>query len=109
MSFVKEFLTQYGMMLLYAVLTAAAGWLGAQLRRLYARVVTDETKRSVAQTCVAAVEQLYRDLHGDAKKQKAMDSISAMLAEKQISVTPLELEMLIESAVAQFNRNLRNP
>ena len=104
MSFLNEFMSQYGTMILYAVLTAIAGFLGTQLKKLYERYITDKTKKDVVKTCVKAVEQLYKDLHGEYKKQKAVESITAMLAEKGITVTDLEMRMLIESAVAEFNK-----
>ena len=108
MNIMNEFVSQYGTMILYAVLTAIAGFLGTQIKRVYAQYVTDKTKREVAKTCVKAVEQLYKDIHGEEKKQKAIESITAMLAEKGISITELEINMLIEAAVAEFNIRLNS-
>ena len=108
MYIMREFISQYGTMILYAVLTATAGFLGTQIKRLYERYVTDKTKKDVVKTCVKAVEQLYKDIHGEEKKQKAVESITEMLAEKGISITELEINMLIEAAVAEFNINLNS-
>ena len=105
MSLINDFLSQYGTMILYAVLTAVAGFLGTQIKKLYERYITDKTKKDVVETCVKAVEQLYKDSHGEDKKNKAIESIVAMLAEKGISITELEIELLIEATVAEFNKN----
>ena len=48
---------------------------------------------------MAAVNQLYYDLDGPEKLQKAIESASEMLAAKGITVTDLELRMLLEAAV----------
>lgn len=99
-----EFLQEYGTTMLYGVLTGIAGFVGLWVKGLYERYVNDRTKQAVVRTCVRAVEQLYGDLHGEEKYNKVVESVSEMLAEKGIAVTELELKMLIESAVGEFNR-----
>lgn len=98
-----EFISQYGVTILYTLLTAVFGYIGLIVKKLATKYLNDKTKRSVAKTVVAAVEQIYKDLHGEAKLTKALESAEEMLAEKGITVTALELRMLIEAAVAEFN------
>lgn len=50
-----------------------------------------------------AVEQMYKDLHGDEKLQKALEAASDMLLTKGITISDIELRLLIEAAVAEFN------
>ena len=54
----KEFIATYGSTIIYAVLTALAGFLGMQLKKLYEKYVNDKTKEAVVRTCVKAAEQL---------------------------------------------------
>lgn len=103
MEFLKEFISQYGTTILYAILTAIAGYLGVVIKRLYEKYINDKTKQAVAKTVVQAIEQIYKDLHGEEKLNKALESMSEMLAEKGITITELEMRMLIEAAVAEFN------
>ena len=103
-----DFIQQYGATILYAVLTAVAGFLGAQAKRIYEKISNDKIKKDVAETVVKAVEQLYQDLHGEEKKQKAVEGIRQMLELKGIEIADLEIDMLIEAAVAEFN-NVFNP
>lgn len=103
MGFLNEFISQYGTTILYAILTAIAGYLGIVIKRLYEKYINDKTKQAVAKTVVQAIEQIYTDLHGDEKLNKALESMSEMLAEKNIHISELEMRMLIESAVAEFN------
>lgn len=103
MGFLNEFISQYGTTILYAILTAIAGYLGIVIKRLYEKYINDKTKQAVAKTVVQAIEQIYKDLHGDEKLNMALQSMSEMLAEKNIHISELEMRMLIESAVAEFN------
>lgn len=99
----NEFLSTYGMKILGTILTALAGYLGVVIKNLCQKYLNDKTKQDVAKTCVKAVEQIYKDLHGEEKFNKALEYISDMLAEKGIAVSDIEMKMLIESAVAEFN------
>ena len=103
MELISKFIDAYGLTILYAVITAIAGYIGVTLKALYKKYINDKTKRDVCRTVVKAVEQLYRDIGGKAKFAKAKQSISDMLAEKGITITELEMTMLIEAAVAEFN------
>ena len=98
-----EFVENYGMEIIMAILTAIAGAVGMVLKNLYTKFVNDKTKQSVVKTVVQGVEQIYKDLHGEEKYEKALEAASEMLSEKGISVTELELKMLIEAAVGEFN------
>ena len=104
MGLFAQFINEYGTTLIYAVLTAIAGYIGLWVKSLYTKYANDKTKRDVVKTCVSAVEQLYRDLHGEEKYNKVVESVSEMLMEKGITITELELKMLIEAAVGEFNK-----
>lgn len=104
MEFIMQFINDYGTAILYAILTAVAGYLGIWVKQLYTKYVNDKTKEAVVKTCVKAVEQLYKDLHGEEKYQEVVESVVAMLNEKGITITDLELKMLIEATVSEFNK-----
>lgn len=106
MDFLREFISVYGMQILYVIITAIFGYLGIVTKRLYKKNIEesdDNVKQNIVKTCVEAVEQMYKDLHGDEKLQKALEAISEILASKNITITDTELRMLIEAAVGEFN------
>lgn len=103
MDIFTQFINEYGTTILYTILTALAGYIGIWVKSLYTKYINDKTKQDVVQTCVSAVEQLYKDLHGEEKYNKVVESVSEMLMEKGITITDLELKMLIEAAVGEFN------
>ena len=98
-----EFINEYGLQLLYMAITAVAGWLGIVVKDLVKKHLDDKTKLAVAKTTVQYVEQVFKDLHGEEKLNEALSAVSEMLAEKGITVTDLEMRVLIEAALAEFN------
>ena len=99
-----DFINNYGMDILYTIVMAVVGYVGIVLKNLYQKYVNDSTTKAVVKTCVQAVEQIYSDLHGEAKYNKCVEAMSQMLAEKGIVITELEIKMLIEAAVGEFNK-----
>lgn len=98
-----EFINTYGLQILYTIITAIAGYIGIVIKNLVTKYINDKTKRSVAKTAVQFVEQVYKDLHGEEKLNAAFTAASEMLAEKGIHVSDLEMRVLLEAAVAEFN------
>lgn len=98
-----EVFSTYVLPVIVAVLTALAGYLGTRLKTLYEKYVNDKTKEAVVRTCVKAAEQLYHDLSGAEKLAKAQEGVVEMLNEKGIPISELEMNLLIESVVSEFN------
>jgi hypothetical protein len=108
MDFLAQFISEYGTTILYGILTAIAGALGIWVKNLYTKYINDKTKERIVRVCVGAVEQLYKELHGEEKYNKVVESAVSMLEEKGIVITELELKMLIEATVGEFNESFKN-
>lgn len=93
--------------IIVALLTAIASYLGAKIKNAYEKRCNDDTKRKVVKTVVNAIEQLYDDLDGEEKLEKAEEAIVEMLNEKGISITDLEMRMLIEEVCNSFEKSLK--
>lgn len=100
----NQFISEYGTTILYTILTAIAGYVGIWIKSLYTKYVNDKTKQDVAKTVVKAVEQMYKELHGEEKLQKALEAASDMLTNKGITISDIELRMLLEASVSEFNK-----
>lgn len=98
-----EFVNQYGLQLMYAIITGIAGYIGIVIKNLCTKYVNDKTKATVARNAVQFVEQVYKDLCGEEKLNEALRAAAEMLNEKGITFTSLELRVLVEAAVAEFN------
>ena len=95
----NEFISAYGLPIIGSIVTAVLGWVGLQIKALYERYVNTKEKQAVCKTVVAAVDQIYKDLGGEEKLNKAIEAASDMLNARGIACTELELRMLLESAV----------
>lgn len=99
-----EFINSYGTQIIYTLVISIFGYLGIVAKTLAKNYFNDKTKKEVAKNAVQFVEQVYQNLHGQEKLDEAMNAASEMLAEKGITITALELRVLVEAAVAEFNK-----
>ena len=105
MEAIINFLNEYG--ILSAIITAAASALGVLVKKLWDKTVgnkvKEDTKKDVAKLVVKYVEQVYKDIHGEEKLDKALEAFSEMLSQKGITISDLEMRVYLESALAGFN------
>ena len=104
MEIITQFINEYGMEILTTAITAIAGWLAIVIKNLVTKFLNDKTKQEIAKIVVSGIEQCYQALDGPAKLEKAIESATEMLNEKGIKVTEVELRMLLESALGEFNK-----
>lgn len=107
MTIIKNFISQYGVLLIYTALTAVLGFLGSKIKEILKTRDNEETKEKVVKTCVKAVEQLYKELDGTEKLTKAKENILSMLTSKGIEISEIEMDMLIEACVSEINSALK--
>lgn len=103
----EEFIGTYGMQIIFTILTAVASFIGLQVKKLYEKYVNDKTKKEVVESTVKYVEQLYKSLNGAEKLEKAKESIVALLNEKGLSITELEMDVLIEATCNSFKEHFK--
>ena len=88
-------------------MTGLATYIATRIKSKYEDYVNTETKQKIVKTVVNAVEQLYKDLDGTKKLEKAKENILALLNEKGLTITELEMDMMIEEVVNGFNNGLK--
>ena len=99
----KEFITTYGLEILYLIATTFASIIAFAIKKLADKYINTNAKKTVAKTVVQAVEQIYKDLHGEEKLNKGIEYMSELLTEKGIKASETEIRVLIEDAVGEFN------
>lgn len=103
----QQFIEAYGMEILMAVLTFIGGYIGLAANKTFNKYIDTKEKKETAKTVVQGVEQMYKDLNGEEKLNKAMEAASEILLEKGIAITEFELRVLLEAAVGEFNENFK--
>ena len=61
----NEILATYSLEIIKAVVLAIFAIIGVYAAKLQTKYIDTDTKRKIAATTVAYIEQVYKDLHGD--------------------------------------------
>lgn len=107
MELINQLISEYGMQIIGTVLTAAASFIGLKIKNIYEKYINDKTKKDVVESTVKYVEQIYKDLKGQEKLDKAIEGATEILNEKGITITELELRVLIESVCNSFAKSVK--
>lgn len=94
--------------ILATFLTGLFTYIGTRLKKIYEEKVNTETAKAVVEDAVRFVEQVYKDLHGKEKLEKATAQVEEVLQSKGITISEAEINMLIESAVYGLNEGWFN-
>lgn len=98
-----EYLLPSAWTALVTLVSAVFAFIGAQLKKKYQEKIDTEEKRHAVETCVNAAEMVYKDLKGAEKLAKVKENIVEWLNLKGISISEIELDMMIEAAVTNLN------
>ena len=101
---ILEIINTYGAEIIGTLLVTLFGIFGMVAKNLVAKYLDTDTKRTMAKIVVQFVEQTYKDLHGEAKLNAALDAFADLLREKKINASATEMRIMIEAAVAEFNQ-----
>lgn len=96
--------------LIPALAVLAVEYLRRRLGTERAKRIQEElaAKQELATLAVRFVEQVYRDLHGEEKYQKAAEWLAARAQEHGIKLTADEIKGLIEAALRQLKDTFEN-
>lgn len=95
--------------ILATFLTGVFTYLGNKIKNAYETKLKNETAKTIVDDTVRYVQQVYKDLEGAEKLQKAIEKAQEVLAEKGITLTDVEINMLIESSVYTLKNILTQP
>lgn len=107
MNFIKDFFSLYGNSILnsiYIGLMACCSYLGLKIKTSIEKYEKDRIKKRIVEDSVKFVEQVYSKLNCKEKYNKAEENILALFKENKITITDLELRVLIESACNEFTK-----
>ena len=81
------------------IITGILGYIGIKLKDMFQDYIELKIKKEIVEKTVMYVEQVGKDLSCTEKKKMVLEKASIWIAEKKVSVSDTELEILIESAV----------
>ena len=104
-----EAINMYGAEIIGGLLVVLFGIFGMVAKRIAERVLDTPMKQQLAKLVVQFVEQTCKNLHGAEKLNAALETLAELLAQKKINATAAEMKILIEAAVAEFNKVFEKP
>lgn len=96
------------MPLLGTIITGVITFVGVKVNEYLKTKLNTQTKKDVAKSTVKYIEQVYKDIHGQEKFEKAKDKLIEQLNLQGIKITEEEIDFLIEAAVNGFNASKGN-
>lgn len=105
MEFMNDLFSQLQPIIMSAavtILTALATAIGVFVKNKVKELANTKEKKDVVETTCRYINQVFKDLNGAEKFEKAKENILQQLNEKGISISDLELEVLIEATVNGF-------
>ncbi len=101
MSIFTRFLDEYATLLIYSLLTAAAGFAGLWLKRLCMGYIRRRAKRRIVRSGIHAVGQVYASLSGEEKQAELLTAVTDMLEKKGLFLAEVEIRVLIEEELSR--------
>lgn len=101
----EELMLELQPLIINAVITVVgtvATYIGIKLKAIVEEKVNTEEKKKIVETTCRYINQIYKDLDGVSKFEKAKEVILEQLNQKGLTITELELTVLIESTVNSF-------
>lgn len=93
--------------ILVTLFTVIITYVATKLKKKFEEYINTDAKQKIVKMVVNATEQLYKNLDGEQKLIKAKENIMALIKEKGLSITELEMDMMIEEVVNNFNQILK--
>lgn len=100
---IEEIVTTYVFPAIASLLAGFCAYIGAKIKKLYEEKVNTEEKKKIVTSTVSYIEQVYKDIHGEEKLDKCKEKAVEWLNEKGLSISDIELDILIEAAVNGLN------
>ena len=88
-------------------LTTVASFVGVKIKCFIEEKINTEMKKKIVETTCRFINQLYKDLEGNKKLEIAKKYILQQLNEKNITISELEMNVLIESTVNSFQSSVQ--
>jgi len=87
--------------LLSVLLSGVVGWATLKVKTYFQDKVDTDTKKAIIKDTVLYVQQVYEKLDGTEKLKKATETAIEWLNSKNVSITEVEVRILIEAAIME--------
>ena len=103
---ILDAISPYLWQILGVILTIITSYIGLKLKKIYEKKINTEEKKEIVKSVVEMVEQVSKaqGWTSEEKLSKAKENIIELIKKAKLTITDLELEVLIESVCNSFKK-----
>lgn len=101
-----EFTKEYGLDIVHSIVMGVFSYIALDIKKEYKKYVQDKTKKEVVDRVCNYVNEVYPNTSGKDKLNIAITSSKEILKEKGITISDLELKVLLHNSIQVTNNEL---
>ena len=101
-----EFTKEYGLDIIHSIVMGVLSYIALDIKKEYKKYIQDKTKKEVVEKVCNYVNEVYPNSNGGDKLNTAITSTKEILKEKGITISDLELKVLLYNSIHIINNDL---
>ena len=101
-----EFTKEYGLDIIHSIVMGVFSYIALDIKKEYKKRVQDKTKKDVVKMVCNYVNEVYSNTNGEEKINIALTSTKEILKEKGITISNLELKVLLHNSIYLMRNEL---
>ena len=94
-----DFTKEYGLDIIHSIVMGVFSYIALDLKKIYKKYIEDKTKKEVVDKVCNYVNEVYPNTTGADKLKIAYTSTNEILKEKGITISDLELKVLLYNSI----------
>lgn len=94
-----EFTKDYGLTIIHSIVMGVFSYIALDIKKVYKSHMQDKTKKEVVDKVCNYVNEIYPNSTGEDKLSIALTSTKEILKEKGITISDLELKVLLHNSI----------
>lgn len=101
-----EFTKDYGIEIIHSIVMGIFSYIALDIKKEYKKHMQDKIKKDVVDKVCHYVNEVYQNSTGENKLNIAITSANEILKEKGITISDLELKVLLYNSIRVINNEL---
>lgn len=101
-----DFTKDYGPTMIHSIVMGIFSYAVLDIKKIYKEHIEDKTKKEIIEKVCIYVDEIYPEIDAEDKLKIAISNSKEMLKEKKISISDLELEVLLHNSIYTKNNKL---
>ena len=106
MNILIDFTKEYGLDIIHTIVMGVFSYIALDMKKVHKKREQDKIKKEVVRMVCKYVNEIYPSISISDKLEEASDGIREILKEKGISISDLELKVLLHNSIYEINNEL---